>query len=52
MEENQSKVKKLTGDIEEQSGKITINKSNYETTHRSFVEQIKGDIAKIVAYLK
>lgn len=52
IEENQSKVKKLTGDIEEQSGKITINKSNYETTHRSFVEQIKGDVANIAAYLK
>ncbi len=52
IDENKIKINKLTDDISEQSGKITINKSNYETTYHTFVEQIKGDIAKIVAYLK
>lgn len=49
--ENNDKITKISSDIAEQSGKITSNKNNYEITYDSFVEQIKGDIAKITAYL-
>jgi hypothetical protein len=48
---NNEKITKITGDITEQSAKITTNKNNYEITYNSFVEQIKGDIAKIKQYL-
>lgn len=48
---NNEKITKITSDITEQSGKITTNKNNYEITYTSFVEQIKGDIAKITQYL-
>lgn len=50
--ENNAKLTKVTTDITEQSAKITSNKSNYELTYNSFVEQIKGDILKIQQYLK
>ena len=48
---NNEKITKITSDITEQSAKITTNKNNYEITYSSFVEQIKGDIAKIKQYL-
>ena len=48
---NNEKITKITTDISEQSAKITTNKSNYEITYSSFVEQIKGDISKISQYL-
>lgn len=48
---NSEKITKITGDISEQSAKITTNKNNYEITYNSFVEQIKGDIEKIKQYL-
>jgi hypothetical protein len=48
---NNEKITKITTDISEQSAKITSNKSNYEITYSSFVEQIKGDVAKISQYL-
>ena len=48
---NNEKITKTTGDITEQSAKITTNKNNYEITYNSFVEQIKGDIARIKQYL-
>jgi hypothetical protein len=48
---NNEKIIKITTDISEQSAKITSNKNNYEITYSSFVEQIKGDIAKISQYL-
>ena len=48
---NNEKITKTTGDISEQSAKITTNKNNYEITYSSFVEQIKGDIARIKQYL-
>ena len=48
---NNEKITKITGDISEQSVKITTNKNNYEITYSSFVEQIKGDIARIKQYL-
>lgn len=48
---NDEKISKITTDISEQSAKITTNKNNYEITYSSFVEQIKGDIAKISQYL-
>jgi hypothetical protein len=48
---NNEKITKITNDISEQSVKITSNKNNYEITYSSFVEQIKGDIAKISQYL-
>ena len=49
--ENNEKITKITIDISEQIAKITTNKNNYEITYNSFVEQIKGDIAKIKQYL-
>lgn len=48
---NNEKITKISTDISEQSAKITINKNNYEITYNSFVEQIKGDMAKIKQYL-
>ena len=48
---NNEKITKTATDISEQSAKITTNKNNYEITYNSFVEQIKGDIAKIKQYL-
>ena len=49
--ENNQKITKITNDIAEQSNKITSNRSNYELTYQSFVDQIKNDIAKIGQYL-
>lgn len=48
---NNEKITKITTDISEQSLKITSNKSNYEITYNLFMEQIKGDVAKISQYL-
>jgi len=48
---NNEKITKITTDISEQSAKITANKINYEITYNSFVEQIKGDMAKILQHL-
>lgn len=51
VEANKTQISKLTGDIGEQSAKITTNKNNYEVTYSSFVEQIKSDISKIQQYI-
>lgn len=51
VEANKTQITKLTGDIGEQSAKITTNKNNYEVTYSSFVEQIKSDISKIQQYI-
>ncbi|GAB4040959.1 hypothetical protein [Spirosoma gilvum] len=49
---NTARLTNIGGEITEQSGKITQNKQNYETTFAHFVDQIKGDIAKMTQYLK
>jgi hypothetical protein len=49
---NANRLTAIGGDITEQSGKITQNKQNYETTFAHFTDQIKGDIAKMTQYLK
>lgn len=49
---NTNRLSTIGGDITEQSGKITQNRQNYETTFAHFTDQIKGDIAKMTQYLK
>ncbi|MBN8826187.1 MULTISPECIES: hypothetical protein [unclassified Spirosoma] len=49
---NTARLTNISGEITEQGGKITQNKQNYETTFAHFVDQIKGDIAKMTQYLK
>ncbi|WP_020595281.1 hypothetical protein [Spirosoma panaciterrae] len=49
---NTARLTSISGEITEQGGKITQNKQNYETTFAHFVDQIKGDIAKMTQYLK
>ncbi|MBC7919652.1 MAG: hypothetical protein H7Z75_01025 [Ferruginibacter sp.] len=44
-------IAKINGQIVEQSAKINHNKTNYEITHASFVDQIGNDIKKIKHYL-
>ncbi|WP_080056926.1 hypothetical protein [Spirosoma aerolatum] len=48
---NTARLTSISGEITEQGGKITQNKQNYETTFAHFVDQIKGDIAKMTQYL-
>lgn len=49
---NKNRLAAITGDINEQSTKITQNRQNYDTTFAHFTDQIKGDIAKMTQYLK
>jgi hypothetical protein len=49
---NANRLTAISGDITEQSAKITQNQQNYEVTFAHFTDQIKGDIAKITQYLK
>ncbi|MBD2703461.1 hypothetical protein IC229_22645 [Spirosoma sp. BT702] len=49
---NNSRLANIGGEITEQSGKITQNQQNYDTTFAHFTEQIKGDIAKMTQFLK
>ena len=49
---NKTRLTSIIGDISEQSGKITQNRQNYDTTFAHFTDQIKGDITKMTQYLK
>ncbi|GAB4015958.1 hypothetical protein [Spirosoma koreense] len=49
---NTNRLSAITGDIGQQSAKITQNQQNYETTFAHFLGQIKDDIAKMTHYLK
>lgn len=49
---NKNRLVSITGDINEQSAKITQNRQNYDTTFAHFTDQIKGDISKMTQYLK
>ena len=49
---NTNRLTAITGEITEQSAKITQNRQNYETTFAHFTDQIKSDIAKMAQYLK
>jgi hypothetical protein len=52
MDANTNRLAAIGGEITEQSGKITQNRQNFETTFAHFIDQIKGDIAKMTQYLK
>lgn len=49
---NTNRLTAITGEITEQSAKITQNRQNYESTFSHFIDQIKSDIAKMAQYLK
>lgn len=49
---NTNRLTAITGEISEQSAKITQNRQNYESTFAHFTGQIKDDIAKMAQYLK
>ncbi|GAB3794477.1 hypothetical protein GCM10028819_08250 [Spirosoma humi] len=49
---NTNRLTAITGEITEQSAKITQNRQNYESTFAHFIGQIKDDIAKMAHYLK
>lgn len=49
---NNDRLGKITGEIGEQSLKLTQNRNNFEATYASFTEQIKSDTDKIQTYLK
>ena len=51
MDANSNRLTAITGDINEQSTKITQNKQNYESTFTHFTNQIKDDISKMTQYL-
>lgn len=52
MAQNTERLSKINDEIDEQSLKLTQNRSNFEATYGSFTEQIKDDIHKIQTYLK
>lgn len=52
MNANTNRLSAITGEIDEQSTKITQNRQNYETTFAHFTDHIKGHIAKMTQYLK
>ena len=52
MDANTNRLTAIGGEITEQSGKITQNKQNFDTTFAHFTEQIKDNISKITQYLK
>ncbi|MBO9638402.1 MAG: hypothetical protein J7576_09555 [Siphonobacter aquaeclarae] len=52
IEAGKERLAKINGEIEEQSGKITQNRANYEATFAAFTSQIKEDIDKITQYLR
>ena len=49
---NTNRLTAIGGEITEQSGKITQNRQNYESTFAHFTNQIKDDISKMTQYLK
>lgn len=48
---NTNRLTAITGEITDQSAKITQNQQNYESTFAHFVDQIKSDIARVARYL-
>jgi DNA repair exonuclease SbcCD ATPase subunit len=49
---NTSRLDKISGEVIEQTSKISQNKANFETTYATFTDQIKADVTKIATYLK
>ena len=49
---NANRLTAITGEVADQSAKITQNRQNYESTFAHFTDQIKGDITKLTQYLK
>ncbi|WP_420154262.1 hypothetical protein [Siphonobacter sp.] len=49
---NKERLTRISGEVDEQSGKLTQNRANYEATFQQFTEQIKNDTLKIGQYLK
>ena len=49
---NTNRLTAITGEITDQSAKITQNRQNYESTFAHFTDQIKDDISKMAQYLK
>ncbi|AUD02881.1 hypothetical protein [Spirosoma pollinicola] len=49
---NSTRLTAITGEITDQSAKISQNRQNYESTFAHFADQIKRDIAKMAQYLK
>lgn len=49
---NKERLSKITGEVEEQSGKLQQNRANYEATFLQFTQEINKDIQKIGQYLK
>lgn len=49
---NADRLTKISGEVQEQSSKISQNRANFEATYATFTDQIKTDISKIATYLK
>lgn len=49
---NAARLAAIGGEVAEQSGKLTLNRQNYEATYGHFTSQIRDDLAKIARYLK
>ena len=49
---NAARLATISGEIAEQSAKLTQNRQNYEATYGHFTQQIKNDVNKITQYLK
>ncbi|CAG4998102.1 hypothetical protein DYBT9275_01927 [Dyadobacter sp. CECT 9275] len=52
MDENNNRLGQISGEIAEQSARITANRDNFEITYKSVVDQILADLTKINSYLK
>ena len=52
IDENNNRLGQISGEISEQSAKITANKDNFEITYKSVVDQILADLNKINSYLQ
>ncbi len=52
MAANKERLSKITGEVDEQSGKLQQNRANYEATFLQFTQEITKDIQKIGQYLK
>lgn len=50
--DNNTRLEQINGEIQTQSAKITENRDSYDITYHSFVEQINSDVLKIKQYLK
>lgn len=49
---NAERLTKISGEVLEQSSKISQNRANFEATYATFTDQIKADVSKIATYLK